>query len=194
VNRFRILVAAAFSLVAAHGSAQEGSGLKPDVEPGFGLRAGVDVRTRAFENPYSLGSSRYSVESGLLLADWRPLASGFRLTGGLAYNNPGLESFGIAARSAWAPALDSAVAGSGTLRSPFGRTSPYLGLGWGVAPTVRSGLYFSADVGLMYQRGAVGPCSVAMSPMLCMQLQNDLGLDEDPRLAPVLTLGVGLRF
>lgn len=193
MNCFRILVAAAFSLMAAHGLAQDGSGLKPDVEPGFGLRAGVDVRgPRAFDS-YSLGSLQPSVESGLLLADWRPLASGFRLTGGLAYNNPGLESFGVAARSAWAPALDSAVAGS-TLRSPLGRTSPYLGLGWGVAPTVRSGLYFSADVGLMYQRNAVGPCSVAMPPMLCMQLQNDLALDDDPRLAPVLTLGVGLRF
>ncbi|MGH6622770.1 MAG: hypothetical protein ACREBN_02305, partial [Burkholderiaceae bacterium] len=188
MNYFRVLIVVALSAGVTLALAQEGSGLRADVESGFGLRAGVDVRSRAFDYPYSLGSSPAAVESGLLLADWRPLASGFRLTGGLAYNNPGLESFGVAARSAWAPALDSTVAGS-TLRSPLGRTSPYLGLGWGVAPTVRTGLYFSADVGLMYQRGAVGPCSAAMPPMLCMQLQNDLALEDDPRLAPVLTLG-----
>lgn len=194
MSSIRQWTVAVASLISMQAIAQDGSGLRADLEPAFGLRAGFDVQgARSLADRYS-NAGQGSIESGLVLADWHPLSSGFRLTGGLAYNNPRIEAFGVAARSAWTPALDVAVADSGTLRSPLARTRPYLGLGWGVAPSARSGLYFSADVGLLYQRGASASCSTALPPMLCAQLQNDLKLDDDLRLAPVMTMGVGLRF
>ena len=53
-------------------------------------------------------------------------------------------------------------------RMTVSRATPYLGVGWGLTPRAGSRLYFSADLGVMYQRPsamltgtAVRPCSVA---------------------------------
>ena len=175
--------------------AQGGTGLR-DEPAAFGLRSGLDTRSLARS---TVDGGIEQAYSGLLLADWRPLGSGFRVTGGFAYNNPGLDAFNSAARSGAGIGVDAPMAGSSSVRSLTSRSNPYLGLGWGIAPTPRSGLYFSADVGVMYQRSGGGVCSNALPPTLCAQLQNELRLDEDSRqgevrFAPVLTLGVGLRF
>jgi hypothetical protein len=175
--------------------AQGGTGLR-DEPSAIGLRSGLD--TRSLAKPSTDGTGLGLASSGLVLADWHPLASGFRVTGGFAYNNPQLDAFNSAAR-AGAGIYDTPTAGTSSVRSLTARSNPYLGLGWGIAPTPRSGLYFSADVGVMYQRSGGGACSIALPPTLCAQLQNDVRLDEeqrqsDTRLAPVLTLGVGLRF
>lgn len=175
--------------------AQGGTGLR-DEPSAFGLRSGLDARS--LTKPATDATGLGLASSGLILADWHPLASGFRVTGGFAYNNPGLDAFNSVAR-AGAGIYDTPTAGTSNVRSLTTRSNPYLGLGWGIAPTPRSGMYFSADVGVMYQRSGGGACSSALPPTLCAQLQNDLRLEEDlrqsdARLSPVLTFGVGLRF
>jgi hypothetical protein len=184
-------------LAAGAGSADAGGTGLRDEPAAFGLRSGLDSRSLTMST--AEGSGMRPADSGLVLADWRPLAGGFRVTGGFGYNNPRLDAFNSAARSGAGIGYDATSAGSANIRSVTARSNPYLGLGWGIAPTPRSGLYFSADVGVMYQRSGGGVCSTALPPTLCAQLQNDLRLGEelrqdDARLSPVLTLGVGLRF
>jgi len=184
------------SLSAGTVLAQGGFGLR-DEPAAFGLRSGLDARSLV--KPWSDAGGTGLAYSGLVLADWRPLAGGFRVTGGFAYNNPGLDAFNSVTRSGAGIGIDVPAAGTSSVRSLTARSNPYLGLGWGFAPTARSGLYFSADVGVMYQRSGGGSCSIALPPTLCAQLQNDQRPDDDARqgdarLAPVLNLGIGLRF
>ena len=172
----------------------QGTGLRADPLPAFGLRGGLDTRAWRSSTDVFPQSLSGSADSAVVLADWHPLASGFRLTGGLAYSNARFETFGYSSRSVLLAPLDTAVVNTATVRSLWARSNPYVGLGWGIAPTARSGLYMSADVGFMYQRSSTATCSLALPPMLCAQLQNDVRFDDDSRVAPVLSLGVGLRF
>ena len=106
---------------------------------------------------YDESSTRYDGTSrlgtGFLLADWHPYATGFRLSGGLVYNNQRFA--GTAQPSGGTINLNGMPYSSvGMLdgRLTFSRASPYLGVGWGLTPRAGSRLYFSADVGVMYQR------------------------------------------
>lgn len=146
--------------------------------------------------------------TGFLLADWHPYASGFRLSGGVAYNNQ--RFLGTAARpGAGTINISSANYSSAQLSSldgrvTFSKASPYLGVGWGLTPRAGSRLYFSADVGVTYQRPSatlLGGCSAALTGSVCSQLQSDLRAEEaelhaadDFRLYPVISVGFGLRF
>jgi hypothetical protein len=172
----------------------QGTGLRADTAPAFGLRGGLDSRASRSSTDVFPQSLSGSADAAVVLADWHPLASGFRLTGGLAYNNVRFETLNYSSRSFLLVPADVPVVNTSSVRSLWARSNPYVGLGWGIAPTPRSGLYMSADVGLMYQRASTAGCSLALPPMLCAQLQNDVRFDEDSRVAPVLSLGVGLRF
>jgi hypothetical protein len=144
----------------------------------------------------------YRVGTGLLLADWHPGGSGFRLSGGLAYSNqrsdvssPSRSSIGIGG--------NDPVSIYGTLdgRLRYATPSPYLGLGWGISPSRKSGLYFTADVGVMYQRPHSSYLGCSSLSSACSLLATDLREEaelrsaiEDFRFLPVVTFGVGLRF
>jgi hypothetical protein len=74
-----------------------------------------------------------------------------------------------------------------------------------LVPRAGSRLYFSADLGVTYQRlGAplTGHCGAATPAAICAQLHSDLRADEaehrdaadDMRFNPVISVGFGLRF
>ena len=62
----------------------------------------------------------------------------------------------------------------------------------------RGGLYFSADVGVMYLRSSLAtwgcPGGLAAGPCAPDVRALDAYAGEDSRLAPMMSLGVGLRF
>jgi hypothetical protein len=148
---------------------------------------------------------KFRFGTGFLLADWHPYASGFRLTGGLAYNNQrfvGAGRLGNGTININGTSYSSAQVGSLDGRATLSRASPYLGVGWGLTPRTRSRLYFSADLGVMYQRPSatlMGHCGPALPAILCA---HDLRAEEaefrdaadDLRLYPVISVGFGLRF
>ena len=168
----------------------------------FGIRAVVDGSSMSYDYNYNrtFDSEQLRLGTGVLLADWHPYSSGFRLSGGLVYNNqrwsgigqPGGGAFSIN-RLAYSSVglLDGRVAVS--------RPTPYFGVGWGLTPRAGSRLYFSADLGVMYQRpSAMLTCGPALSPGLCTPLHHEEvefreGAD-DLRLYPVISVGFGLRF
>lgn len=208
-----VMIAAA--LFTGPASAQgAGGGLRVGAS-GFGLEIEslltdrFGVRSLSNSGPASVGYEGVGIRydgtqrfgAGLLLADWHPYANGLRLTGGLAYSSArfgarpaGTNNGTGAAYSQTGLVLDA--------RS-LSRASPYLGVGWGLSPRAGSRLYFSADLGVMYQRSGASlmGCGAALPAGLC-GLQSDLRSDEaelreaagDLRLSPVVSFGFGLRF
>ncbi len=210
------LLLAAVCLTATTASAQEvGGGLRFGT-PGiglslesifltehFGIRGLIDSGSVPYD--YDESRTRYDGQSrlgtGVLLADWHPYASGFRLSGGLLYNNQRFTGTAQPSGRTSINGLSYSSVGLLDGRLTVSRTTPYFGVGWGLAPRAGSRLYFSADFGVMYQRPSamlLGACGPALSTSVCTQLQHDEtefreGADE-LRLYPVISVGFGLRF
>ena len=181
--------------------------LEPLVTERFGIR-GL-VTGGSVLNDWDESGTRYDGKSGFgtgfLLADWHPYATGFRLSGGLAYSNQrfaGAARHGAGTINGSRTPYSSARVGSLDGSLTFSRASPYLGVGWGLTPRAGSRLYFSADLGVMYQRPSVmlmSNCGPAMPASLCAQ---DIRAEEaefrdaedHQRLYPVISVGFGLRF
>lgn len=211
-----LLVLVAACLTAGAASAQGvGGGLRLDT-PGLGLELEPLVTERfgirglvtggSVLYDWDESGSRFDGKSrfgtGFLLADWHPYASGFRLSGGLAYSNQrfaGAARLGAGTINTNGLNYSSAQIGSLDGRVTFSRASPYLGVGWGLTPRTRSRLYFSADLGVMYQRPSamlMGSCGSAMPASLCAHAEEAEFREaaDDLRLYPVISVGFGLRF
>lgn len=176
----------------------------------FGIRGLVNGGSVSYD--YDESGIRYDGKlrfgTGFLLADWHPYASGFRLSGGLVYNNQRFE--GTARLNGGTININgttysAAQVGSLDGRVRYSKASPYVGVGWGLAPRPGSRLYFSADLGVMYQRphaSLSGSCGPALPASVCAQLQSDIRAEEgefrdaadDLRFYPVISVGFGLRF
>jgi hypothetical protein len=165
-----------------------GDGSVADLGPSIGLRGWAGGRSGLLANDGLRASS-------MVLADWRPSNTGFRVSGGLSYGP-------LWSTTSW-QGLDRALGDPWSTRDGIdprtwvARANPYLGLGWGIGASGRSGPYLSADLGLVYYRNgfATWGCPAGMPSAACMpELRADsAGLDE-ARLSPVMSLGVGLRF
>jgi len=215
-----LLVAA--STIAASAFAQSiGGGLRLGT-PGIGLELESLVTDRfgirALANGGSIShdydesgiqyDGKFRFGTGFLLADWHPYATGFRLSGGLAYNNQRFEGSarpGGGTVNINGTNYSAAQVGSLDGRVRFSKASPYVGVGWGLSPRAGSRLYFSADLGVMYQRPnatLTGTCGTALPAGVCAQLQSDIRAEEgefreaadDLRFYPVISVGFGLRF
>ncbi len=156
-----------------------------ELSPSIGLRGWVGGRP-------GLLASDGLVASSMVLADWHPLSNGFRLTGGLAYGSLRLDpaTSDLISRS-------TAAASGFDARSWLLRGSPYVGVGWGIGTPSRSGLYLTADLGVMYQRGnlAAWGCPGGIPAAPCSsELRSADSTADDARLAPMMSFGVGLRF
>ncbi len=216
------LLLLALSLIAGSASSQgvggglrlatPGVGLEPEslVTDRFGIRSLASGGSISYD--YDPSGIRYDgrvrLDTAFLLADWHPYATGFRLTGGLAYNNQGFAATaqpGGGTVNVNGTNYSSAQVGSLDGRAALSRASPYVGVGWGLTPRAGSRLYFSADFGVMYQRPSatlMGNCGPALPASMCAQLQSDFRAEEAEfreaadglRLYPVISVGFGLRF
>jgi hypothetical protein len=217
IGSLLVLLAAA-GLTGSASAQGVGGGLRLDT-PGIGLELEPLVTERfgirglvtggLLLNDWDESGTRYDGKShfgtGFLLADWHPYATGFRFSGGLAYSNQrfvGATRLGAGTININGAHYSSAQVGSLDGRVTLSRASPYLGVGWGLTPRARSGLYFSADLGVMYQRPSamlMSHCGPALPASLCA---HDLRAEEAEfrdaedhlRLYPVISVGFGLRF
>ncbi len=199
----RRICTALLMLVAAPAAAQlQGPGLTipalsdertVELSPSIGLRGWVGGRP-------GLLASDGLVASSMVLADWYPLSSGFRVSGGLAYGATRVDSATMAGLRAEAIASDALPSGfAADPRSWLMRGNPYVGLGWGLGATKRGGLYLSADLGVMYQRNSLATwgCPGGLPTASCaadVRALDGASAADEARFAPVMSLGVGLRF
>ena len=219
------------TLAASPAAAGEEGGLGIGVHGGtLGLGANVEIgvmENLSIRAMFSqLGLSYQETESGNryegdldlqtigLVADWRPVAGGLRVTGGVFANNNEV--------TATAQGLDVDIGGSEygarlDMLLDFEPIAPYFGVGWSTGYG-QSGLGFALDAGVLFQgsplvsgSGTADGCSFEVSDrgdavvaMGCSipDLEADLesehaelsGELEDFKWYPVFSLGVSYRF
>lgn len=213
MRAIQLTVVIALLAVGTASAAGVGSGLKAagpgiglEVSSGvlepFGRRAWITATREDAEEAAVRYDDSFRYGTGFLLADWHPGGTGFRISGGLAYNQQGTDITGRpdGATIGIGSTDPSFAFGSFDDRLRYAKPSPYLGLGWGIAPSRKSGLYFNADFGVMYQRpGASFIGCKALTAAACgLSDLHDEGEyrngAEDFRFLPVVSFGVGLRF
>ena len=142
------------------------------------------------------------------LADWHPLENGFRLTAGILWNGNKVDAKAKANKAGEyeinGNLYNAADAGDLKGRISFNDIAPYVGIGWGNAPT-KKGWSFSGDLGVIFQ----GSPSVSLKnrncqlgTALCDQLNDDLQAERKKlkdevkgfQYFPVIRLGVAYRF
>ena len=226
---------ATFTIGAAPANANEGGGVRIGLHGstlGLGASAEMDLSeqlsARAMFSTFGLdyeetdSGNRYEGDLDLqsigLVADWRPFSGGFRLTGGLFFNNNEVTA------TAQADDLDiggNQYDGKLNMLLDFAPVAPYLGVGWSSGYGT-PGLGFSVDAGLLFQQSprisgsgsvdaggctfrisdsgaaTVTGCSDAFGDALKKDLESEHAelSDEldDFKWYPVLSFGVSYRF
>lgn len=195
------VLAAALLGTAAQVQAQvQGPGLvvplPPEAEPVRAQAWGLRGTFGSLDATRGLLLNEPAPTPSMLVADWYPLPSyGFRVSGGLAH---GVLRDTALARDAESERMLRHWGAGGAALDPWSwiaRSNPYLGFGWELgAASARSGLYMSADLGVVYQRGLANwGCTAAIPAGLCAADSRGEAAD-DMRFAPMMSLGVGLRF
>jgi hypothetical protein len=153
------------------------------------------------------------LRTGTALLDWHPGGHGFRLSGGLVYNDTHIDGTSLV------PASGNYVIGGipvpvslvGTLsgRIDFDRVVPYAGLGWGNAVGRDRKVGFFLDAGAIFQgKGKVkltpnipagsplnDPTARAALDILLREEENSIQKDvADYTVYPVVAIGLTYRF
>lgn len=223
-------LAAALLLSPSPGTAQDDSRVAVGAKAGT-LGGGVEltvglgrqVNTRLGLNAYSDSERREAsdieydgeakLRNGTAFLDWHPGGGGFRLTGGVVYNDTEITGRSLTPASGvydigGVPVPASLVGHlEGTI--DFDPLVPYAGLGWGNAVRGGGPWGFSLDLGVVFQ----GEGDVTLTPvipegsplndpiarqLLAIQLEREAQeIEEDIAdydLYPVVALGVTYRF
>lgn len=187
------------------------------IAPDYGLeaRVGTDYlneykfKKNTAQIAYDFKASLRTVD---VLLDWHPMHTGFRVTGGLVYNNNIIDGIGVANRVATFSSENGTYSTTqiGRLigRIDFQRVAPYLGIGWRLPDTGR-GWSASSDFGVMYQgsprtRLAYGGCTLpgtgcalvanALTPLLEAEARRVNQELRTYRFFPVIRVGISYRF
>jgi hypothetical protein len=180
--------------------------------PKLDLRIGTGYLTYSTTRHTSYLTYNFELKTHTVdaLLDWYPRkTSGFRLTAGVAYNGNKIDAVG-----------KPSITGSYTLgthtytvesigridgKVDFRKVAPYLGVGWGRAPTEAGGWWFSTDLGVLFHgtpRVSLSSSGCTILSVVCDLLAADLvqekqELSEDIRkykTYPVVRIGVGYAF
>jgi hypothetical protein len=158
------------------------------------------------------GEARLRTATALL--DWHPGGGGFRLSGGVVYNDTVVEGTSLRPASGaydiGGVPVPVALVGTLEAKAEFDPLVPYAGIGWGNAVAGGKRLGVSVDVGVVFQGKAdvtLAPILPAGSPInstpgarqaldvLLRREEQDLEDDAaDYDLYPVLSFGLSYRF
>lgn len=180
------------------------------VEAAFPMTQSVD--TRIGLNTYKYGFNK-SVTSGTAtanyvgnlnlqslqaLVDWHPWEGGFRVSGGLVYNN---NKFSMTATSGTFnnAGVPVAMAPGEYVNATvdFNKVAPYLGIGWGRTPK-NTGLSFTSDIGVIFQGTPNGTVTTNIAAATAADKANaNASLNDSLKnfnIYPVISIGVGYTF
>ncbi|MHB8167820.1 MAG: hypothetical protein ACYDDT_13785 [Sulfuricella sp.] len=144
------------------------------------------------------------------LADWYPSDNGFRVSGGLFYDNnkgtlTGKPSGGTYTING--TVYNATDVGSLNGDLSFNKAAPYIGIGWGNPVAKGKSWGFVADLGVLYQGtpsvSLNATCGAAIvGTATCTSLQNDTAAQQDKTRSdwssykwyPVASVGVSYQF
>lgn len=178
----------------------------------FGARVGASYFSHKFDGNTS--AIAYNIDAKLrsadALLDWYPAAgSAFRLSTGVVYD---ANQFNVTGKPMAGRYLINGVnyaatdVGVLTGAIDYNKFAPYLGIGFGNAPTAARGWGFAADLGGYYQgKGSsrldsVG-CKAAI--LICQAIARDVAVErlnladqvsDVPKIYPVLRVSASYRF
>jgi hypothetical protein len=143
------------------------------------------------------------------LVDWFPFDNGFRVSGGLVYNDNQVTATGKPNSNGTytlnGNTYQASSVGSLNGKVEFRKIAPYLGIGYGNALAKESAWHFSTDVGVLFQGSAstsLASSGCTTNAMACSQLATDVAA-ENAQLSdkvhnfkayPVVRVGIGYRF
>jgi hypothetical protein len=181
----------------------EGIGIGYGQEVG---RAGVraEVNLGSYSKTVSHDDIDYDAKLKLsgagVYGDWFVFDDGFRLTGGLTYNDKGLSGTGRSSSSTVnLNGTDYSIVGEELhARVRYPKFMPYVGIGWGHHAS-RKGWGMSADLGIMYGKpdatlsATPGLANAAASDIEAerQSLQRDV---DSAKFFPVVKVGLTYRF
>jgi hypothetical protein len=226
-SKWTLTGVALFFLAAFPGQAQvavagKAGSLGLGLEVTLGISPQVNARLGANGFNYTDDHRRVSgieydatakLRTATALLDWHPGGYGFRLTGGLVYNDTRIEGTSLppVSGSYDIGGVPVPVALVGTLsgKIDFNPTVPYLGLGWGNAVSPGKKVGFYADAGVMFQgRGRAtltpniptgsplnNPTARAALDILLRREESEIEKDvADYTVYPVVSVGLSYRF
>jgi|SRR6185295_16092670 len=192
------------------------------VELTIGLSRQLNARLGANAYNYSDRREASDIEydgeaklrTGTALLDWHPGGRGFRLTGGVVYNDTSIEGSSLPPASGiyniGGVPVPAALVGTLDAKADFDPVVPYAGLGWGNAVAANKRVGFFIDLGVIFQGKAdvtLTPIIPANSPInttpgarealdiLLRREEQDLeDQAADYDLYPVVAIGLSYRF
>ena len=198
-------------LTADLGTTGLGLHLSTPLRPNLNARFGFNYAKYSYTGSTSNVNYNFDLRLNTLdaLLDYFPNDSGFRVSGGVSYNNNKVDAIGKPNASGTytlnGNVYNSANAGVLNGKIAFRNVSPYLGVGWGNAVRKEAGWGLSADAGVLFQGSAntslTNSGCTAPAPV-CAQLGTDVGVEnarlrdkaDDLKLYPVIRVGASYRF
>jgi hypothetical protein len=169
-----VLVLSVVPLRAEVAIAGKAGTLGAGVELTVGLSRQANARLGA--NAYSYSDRREAsgieydgeakLRTGTAWLDWHPGGGGFRLTGGIVYNDTTIEGSSLPPASGvyniGGVPVPAILVGTLDATAEFDPLVPYAGLGWGNAVAANKRLGFFLDLGVIFQ----GKADVTLIPII----------------------------
>lgn len=178
------------------GSNGLGIGYAASVAPDWAARGQFNTFKQSFSGDvgdYGAGSSMtvdLSLSSVQLVGDWYPTDGGFRVSGGVVFNNNKITVNGTNATvgTATGQTVSAEIKMSDTL-------SPYVGIGYSTRPKDAKGFGFNFDLGVMFQKPSVTlTASGASQADIDAQTATVQDAIDKLKTMPVFGLGVSYAF
>jgi hypothetical protein len=127
-----------------------------------------------------------SLQSLQVVGDWYPSDGGFRLSGGLVFNNNKVTIAGTGDVNGTSRTVSAEVKMSDTV-------APYIGLGYSTKPKDAKGLGFNFDLGVMFQKPKAS-LTAAGASQADIDAQTAKMQDAADKLKNMPVLGLGLSY
>lgn len=174
------------------GSNGVGLGYAASVNKDWAVRGQYNTYKKSFSGDVGdFGSSSaltmdISLNSLQVVGDWYPSDGGFRLSGGLVFNNNKITITGTGDVNGTSRVVDAELKMSDTV-------APYIGLGYSTRPKDAKGFGFNFDLGVMFQKPKAS-LTAAGASQADIDAQTAKMQDAADKLKNMPVLGLGFSY
>ncbi len=171
-----------------------GIGYAASVSQDFAVRGQFNTFKQSFSGDvgdFGAGSSLtidLNLNSVQLVGDWYPMDGGFRMSGGIVFNNNKITVAGTGNVNNKPASVNAEIKMSDSV-------SPYVGLGYSTRPKDAKGLGFNMDLGVMFQnpKSTMTATGVGVT-QADIDAQNAKVQDAIDKLKNMPVFGIGISY